>query len=79
MQGMNTVTLPKNEYMQILETQEKLKEDLARLENAVSFIAQDEVSPTYLKRLEKISRGLDVGKGKRFSSVSAVRKYFKSL
>ena len=76
---MNTVTLPKNQYMQILNTQEKLRGDLTRLQTIVSYIAQDEVTPQYIKRLSKIERGLSLGKGTKFKNRSEVKKFFHSL
>lgn len=76
---MNTVTLPKNKYMQILDTQEKLRGDLARLQKVVSHIAQDEVSRDYLVRLSKIERGLSDGKGTELKNKSEIKKFFFSL
>ena len=76
---MNTVTLPKNQYMQILNTQEKLRGDLTRLQTIVSYIAQDELTPKYIKRLSKIEKGLSFGKGIKFKNKSEIKKFFRSL
>ena len=76
---MNTVTLPKNQYMQILNTQEKLRGDLTRLQKIVSHISQDEVSPEYIKRLSRIDKGLSTGKGTKFKNKSEIKKFFRSL
>ena len=65
---MNTVTLPKNQYMRILDTQEKFRDDLTRLQKIVSTIAQDEVSSLYMTRLSKIEKGLSAGKGVKFKN-----------
>ncbi|OGI76012.1 hypothetical protein A3C67_01430 [Candidatus Nomurabacteria bacterium RIFCSPHIGHO2_02_FULL_42_19] len=65
--------------MRILNTQEKLRDDLARLQKIVSYIAQDEVSPKYMKKLSKIERGLSLGRGIKFKTKSEIRKLFRSL
>jgi len=76
---MNTVTLPKNKYMQILNTQEKLRGDLTRLQKLVFNIAQDEVRPEYIAKLNKIEKGLSSGKGLKFRNKSQIKKYFSLL
>ena len=76
---MNTVTLPKNQYMRILDTQEKFRDDLTRLQKIVSTIAQDEVSSLYMTRLSKIEKGLSAGKGVKFKNKSEIKKFFRSL
>ncbi len=76
---MNTVTLPKNQYMQILSTQDKFQVDLSRLERMVSYMVQDEVSPVYMTRLSKIEKGLSAGKGVKFKNKSELKKFFRSL
>lgn len=76
---MNIVTLPRNKYMQILETQEKLRGDLTRLQKIVSYIAQDEVNPEYVMRLSRIEKGLSAGRGVKFKNKSEVKKFFKAL
>ena len=65
--------------MQILDTQEKLRGDLTRLQKIVSYIAKDEVSPLYMARLSKIEKGLSTGKGIRFKNKNEVKKFFHSL
>ena len=47
--------------MQILNTQEKLRGDLTRLQKVVSYLSQDEVTPEYINRLSKIEKGLSMG------------------
>ena len=73
------MTLPKSKYMQILNTQEKLRGDLTRLQKIVFSIAEDEISPEYIKRLSKIERGLSAGKGIKFKTKNEVKKFFRSL
>ena len=65
--------------MEILDTQEKLRDDLTHLQKIVSYIAQDEVSPIYMAKLSKIEKGLSAGKGIRFKNKSEVKKFFRSL
>lgn len=76
---MNTITLPKNKYVQILDIQEKLRGDLTRLQKLVSYLAQDEVSPEYLTKLSKIEKGLSAGKGIKFKNKGEIKKFFLSL
>lgn len=76
---MNTITLPRSRYMEILDTQEKFRSDLERLQNVVSYIAQDEVSPAYITKLYKIEKGLSAGKGIKFKNKGEINKFFKSL
>ena len=76
---MNIVTLPKNKYVQILNTQEKLRSDLTRLQKIVSYIAQDEISSLYMTRLFKIEKGLSAGKGIKFKNKNEIKKFFRSL
>lgn len=76
---MNTIILPKNEYMQILNAQEKLRGDLTRLQKIVTYITQDELNSEYIKKISKIEKGLSSGKGIRFKNKSEIRKFFSSL
>ena len=76
---MNTMTIPTKEYKQSIQMQKTILQRLDVLQKAVLESSRDEVSPEYIKKLEKISLGLDAGKGKKFSSISSLRKYFKSL
>jgi hypothetical protein len=76
---MNTVTLPRNKYIKILETQEELRGDVFRLKEIVSYIAQDEISPTYARKLSKIEKSLSAGGGARFGGTRGVKKFFREL
>mgnify|MGYP003394691023 CR=1 FL=1 len=76
---MNTITLPKNKYVQILNTQEKLQSDLIRLQKIVFRVAQDEISPKYIAKLSKIENGLSLGKGLKFKNKNEVKSFFGSL
>ena len=76
---MNMVTLPRIKYMQILDTQEKLRGDLTHLQQIVSYIARDEINPEYQKRISKIEKELSAGKGVRFKNKNDIKKFFRSL
>ena len=76
---MTTVTLPKNEYVKILDGQKTLERSFARLERFVLQIAQDEVNPEYLTRLNKIDKQVSAGKTKRFKNKSEIKKFFASF
>ena len=64
--------------MRIIDAQEKLRDDLARLERVVSYIAKDELSSKYLARLSKIERGLSRNNTK-FKNRGDVRKFFRTF
>jgi len=76
---MNTVTLPKTKYLQILDTQEKLRDDLINLRKIVFHLAQDEISLKYAKRLSNIEKRLSFGKGLSFKNKSEIKRFFQSL
>lgn len=76
---MNMITLPKNKYLQILNTQEKLREDLLDLQKVVLQLAQDEISQEYYKRLSKIEKGLSFGRGIFLKNKNEVKDFFKFL
>ena len=68
---MTTVTLEKN--------YKKLENRLEYLEKLVKVIAADELTPRKIAALQKISRDLDRGSGKRFHSRQELLRYLKSL
>ncbi len=76
---MNMIILPKNQYIKILHTQEKLRGDLISLQKIVSFIARDEVNLEYMTRLSRIEKDLSAGKGIKFKNKSEIKKFFRSL
>ena len=65
--------------MQILNTQEKLRGDLTRLQKVVSYLSQDEVTPEYINRLSKIEKGLSMGKGIKFKTKTEIKNFFSAL
>ncbi|MBI3459154.1 hypothetical protein HY061_02740 [Candidatus Azambacteria bacterium] len=65
--------------MRIVNTQEKLRGDLARLQKIVSYITQDEVNDLYITRLKKIEKGLSTDKCIKFKTTNEIRKFFRTL
>ena len=76
---MELITLPKTEYRKILKTQEDMREQLTQLALKLDLLSDDVIAPVMQKKLEKLSRGMDKGVGKRFSSVRAFKSYVASL
>ena len=76
---MNTITLPRNTYSEILKRQARVESAVAKLQETVEEIAYDEIRPNVLKRLEKQSGLRDEGKGKHYKSIKEVREYMRSL
>ena len=78
---MPVSSVTKKEYRKLLRRQEKTERDIVVLKKAVQFELLDEknINPARLKRWERISRDMDHGKGKTFSSVTAMRQWLKKL
>lgn len=76
---MTTVTIPKNEYLKIVETQEKLREKLDLLQKMFEEEIQEEIRPEYAKKLDRISADLDKGRGVRFLNAREAKKYLRNL
>lgn len=76
---MNTITLPKNKYLEILQEQNYLKSNLKKLQNFVLEISKDEVSENYLSKLSKIENQISKGQKKTFKNIGEVKSFFKSL
>ena len=76
---MNTITLPKTEYRKILQSQSDLTEELRQLKSVVRIAMADEVTDQVKARLEKQSKAMDRGEGRRFKSMREFSKYLKDL
>lgn len=76
---MATVTLSQKKYDALLKRQDEVQNEVARLKHIVFELAQDEVQPSVLKRLN--ARSLDIGKGagKKFSSIKVFKQYLRML
>ena len=76
---MQTVTVPKIEYKRLIEDHKMLKFQMMKLEQFVLESTRDDVKPTVVKRLERLSREIDQGKGKFFKSWKDTRAYLDKL
>lgn len=68
---MTTATLQKS--------YQKLESRLGALERMLKVLMEGEVLPSKVKQLERLSKKLDKGAGKRFVSSRAFSRYIKSL
>ncbi|MEK7209265.1 MAG: hypothetical protein AAB677_03325 [Patescibacteria group bacterium] len=76
---MNTITLTKTKYQEILRNQSDFVRELRQLKSAVKIALADEVTDRVKARLEKQSKIMDRGGGKRFKSMRAFSQYLKGL
>ena len=76
---MITVTLSRKQYDALLKEQEEVRSEVMRLKTIVRELAEDEVRPSVLKRLNARSALIEKGGGKRFSSVKTFRQYLRAL
>ena len=77
---MNMITIPKRAYDEIIKRQARTEAAVKRLAHTIEELAQDEeLRPEVLARLERQSKLMDEGKGKRFKTIKEVRAYFRSL
>ena len=76
---MTTFTIPKNEYLKIVENQEKLRKKVDLLQKILKEEIQDEIRPEYARKLDHISADLDKGKGIRFLDAKEAKRYLKNL
>lgn len=76
---MATITIPKKEYQQLVKKQAQMAEQVSFLSQIVERLAQDELQPAYIKKLERHSAFLDAGKGKYFDTLKQFRSYLATL
>jgi hypothetical protein len=76
---MELVTLPKTEYRKLIKAQEEMRKQLGRLTERVDVLSDDVISSVVQKKLDKLSRSMEKGSGKRFSSITAFKSYVASL
>ena len=73
-------TITQKEYKNIILRQDKIEEELDILKKIMKTeIGEEQIRPVVLKRWERISRDLDQGKGRRFSSLGEMRRWLKNL
>ena len=68
-----------NKYTEVLRRQEKLEREFNMLKKAVLETDETNINPATLKRWERISKDLDNGKGRQFSSLRDMKKWLARL
>ena len=77
---MSTVAIPKKEYNQILKTQKNLSSQVSDLKKIIiGSVLNDELNTRTIKKLEKISKNIDKGEGKRFNTTTSVKTYLRNI
>jgi hypothetical protein len=76
---MTTITIPIKEYKQSIEIQKSILSRLDFLQKVVFENSKDELSLLYIKRLTKIEKGLEAGKGIKLKNKNEVKKFLYSL
>lgn len=77
---MNTITLPRQTYKTLLKRQERTEKELETVKDLIKMYIEDlPVRPAALKRWERISRNMDRGKGRSFTSLEEMKKWFARL
>ena len=77
---MNTTTLQKKEYKDLVRRQSRVEKELAMLSEVIKQQAEDGlIRLSTLKKWERISRDLDRGGGRIFNSRKEVKSWFKNL
>jgi len=76
---MNTITLPKIEYLNMHKAQKELRQRLDLMEKKLMDFAKDEVVSAYVNKLNKISANMDKGIGIKFDNAQKVKNYLQSL
>jgi len=77
---MRMSTINKTEYRELLDRQGKIEKELSILKEVVRRETDEfSIGSSILKKWERISRGLDQGKGRSFSSVKTMNQWLKNL
>jgi len=77
---MNTMTIPKTEYRDIIKRQEIIEHQVNILRAIVSReLLENHISDAYKKKLDILSKDIQDGKCIKFKNSAGVKKYFKSL
>ena len=76
---METVTINKKALRNLIKKQEAVSEEVKALRGIVLELAKDEIRPAVIERLERISKSLDRGEGKRFFSLGAFKAHLRAL
>ena len=76
---MTTITMPKKEYARIIKTQEQLSSKLNVLTHLFKQELGGEIRPEYAKKLNRISKDLNKGKGTRLLSANEAKNFLDNL
>lgn len=76
---MTTITIPKKEYQNIIQRQSFIEKEMAFLRKTLFELDEVNIKPSVLRRWERISRELDRGQGRSFSSFKGMKEWLKRL
>lgn len=76
---MNIVAILKNKSHNTLKTQGGVKHGAILTKKEDFDCGCDEVTPQYAKKLERISKEAEEGKGKKFENMRELKKYLATL
>ncbi|MDP3052757.1 MAG: hypothetical protein Q8N22_02245 [bacterium] len=76
---MVTITIPKKEYQNIIQRQSLLEKEMGFLRKTLFELDEINIKPSVLRRWERISRELDRGHGRSFSSFSEMKGWLRNL
>ena len=73
-------TITQKEYTSLVRRQERIEAELGILKKIVrQEIAEGEIKPAILRKWERISRNLDRGQGRSFTSFGDMQRWLKKL
>ena len=76
----NMPTITQKDYQRLLRRQDKVEAELNLVKKVVhEQVEEERIYPKILKRWERISRDLDRGKGRSFSSLFEMKRWLKNL
>jgi len=76
---MATITIPKKEYQNIIQRQTLLEKEMSFLRKTLFEMDKINIKPSVLRRWERISRELDSGQGRSFSSFRGMKEWLRNL
>lgn len=77
---MKSGTVTKREYETLVARQRRLEQEISLLKEIVQTDLEGErIRPEVIRRLDRLSRELDGGKGRSFSSLAEMRRWLKRL
>lgn len=73
------MTITQNEYKTVLKRQDKMEAELNFLKQLVLNDEEKFIKSSVLKKWERISQGIDKGKGRVFNSISEMKNWQKKF